>query len=169
MAFVLYDVLPTEIVWEIEKQKQKLCMKDVVEEYNTINNFIKRNTEDSYYSWLFEFAKNKNAMWEETHSDEELVEIYSELFTDGFSEEKKQLLYEDMYDNFDNYQFQEDYSDKLYSSYDEFRTGDWSVEEFWWGVGWWNAEFQQDSSDEDDWDGGIGNICLSATKNKWVM
>ena len=114
------------------EQKQKLCMKDVVEEYNTINNFIKRNTEDSYYSWLFEFAKNKNAMWEETHSDEELVEIYSELFTDGFSEEKKQLLYEDMYDNFDNYQFQEDYSDKLYSSYDEFRTGDWSVEEFWW-------------------------------------
>ena len=120
MAFVLYDVLPTEIVGEIEKQKQKLC------------NFIKRNTEDSYYEWLFEFAKNKNAMWEETYSDETLVEYYPELFTDGFSEEKKQLLYEDMYDNFDNYQFQEDYSDKLYNSYDEFRTGDWSVEEFWW-------------------------------------
>jgi len=132
MAFVLYDVLPTEIVGEIEKQKQKLCMKDVVEEYNTINNFIKRNTEDSYYEWLLEFAKNKNAMWEEGLSDETLVEYYPELFTDGFSEEKKQIIYNEWYDTFDYYEFRDDYSDKLYNSYDEFRTGDWSVEESWW-------------------------------------
>ena len=42
-------------------------------------------------------------MWEETLTDEEMVEYYPELFTDGFSEEKKQIIYEDMYDNFDIY------------------------------------------------------------------
>ena len=131
MAFVLNALLPLELVWEIEIQKQKLCMKDVVEEYNTVNNFIKRNTEDSYYYWLLKFAKNKNAMWEETLTDEDIIKYWPETFGNGITKENREELYNELHSEFDDNHFQEDYSDKIYSSYDEFRLGDWMVEEYW--------------------------------------
>ena len=135
MAFVLNALLPLELVWEIEIQKQKLCMKDVVDEFNTISNFIKRNShagENTYYEHLFLFVKNKNNMWEESLTDEEMVKDYPELFTDGFSEEKKQLVYEDIYNDYDSYEFQDrEYDETFYTDYDEFRMGDWDVEPSW--------------------------------------
>ena len=161
MAFVLYDVLPTEIVWEIEKQKQKLCMKDVVDEFNTISNFIKRNShagENTYYEHLFLFAKNKNNMWGESLTDEEMVKDYPELFTDGFSEEKKQIIYEDIYNDYDSYEFQDrEYDETIYTDYNEFRMGDWDVEESWRRTLPYNGllpdssiGFLPDSSDEEE-------------------
>jgi hypothetical protein len=171
MAFVLYDVLPTEIVWEIEKQKQKLCMKDVVDEFNTISNFIKRNShagENTYYEHLFLFAKNKNNMWGESLTDEEMVKDYPELFTDGFSEEKKQIIYEDIYNDYDSYEFQDrEYDETIYTDYNEFRMGDWDVEESWRttdyngllpdsSIGFLpNSSDEEEDSDEDDWDDGL--------------
>jgi hypothetical protein len=136
MAFVLYDVLPTEIVWEIEKQKQKLCMKDVVDEFNTISNFIKRNShagENTYYEIYFSYTKIKTPYMGREHlTDEEMVKDYPELFTDGFSEEKKQIIYEDIYNDYDSYEFQDrEYDETIYTDYNEFRMGDWDVEESW--------------------------------------
>ena len=115
--------------------EQKLRMKDVVDEFNTISNFIKRNShagENTYYEHLFLFAKNKNNMWEESLTDEEMVKDYPELFTDGFSEEKKQIIYEDMYNDYDSYEFQDrEYDETIYTDYNEFRMGDWDVEPSW--------------------------------------
>lgn len=48
MASCLYEVLPTEIVWEIYEHLHRSRMHDVVEEYNKYNNYIKRNCEDAY-------------------------------------------------------------------------------------------------------------------------
>lgn len=136
------------------EQQQKLCMKNVVDEFNTISNYIKRNIhagENNYYDFLFQFAKNKNNMGRESLTDEEMVKYYPELFTDGFSEEKKQIIYEDMYNDYDSYEFQDrEYDGKIYDDYNEFRMGDWDVEEFWHSVGWWNDEFLPNSSDEEE-------------------
>ena len=140
--------------------EQKLRMKDVVDEFNTISNFIKRNShagENTYYEHLFLFAKNKNNMWEESLTDEEMVKDYPELFTDGFSEEKKQLVYEDIYNDYDSYEFQDrEYDETFYTDYDEFRMGDWDVEEFWHTTDYngllpdSSIGFLSDSSDEEE-------------------
>ena len=145
MAFVLYDVLPTELVWEIEKQMQKLCIQDVVNELklirkqkmgieniNTqikqISGFIKRNIEDSYYEWYLDFATGRKNMWEECVTDEQLLEFYPANFVGGITPENREIMYNLMNEWYDDTIFR----DNDIIAYDDFRTGIWEVEPVWW-------------------------------------
>lgn len=115
--------------------EQKLRMKDVVDEFNTISNFVKRNIhsgENTYYEFLFRFAKNKNNMGEESLTDEEIIKFWPETFGNGITKENREELYNELHSDYDNYEFQDrEYDGKIYTDYDDFRMGDWDVEEFW--------------------------------------
>ena len=115
--------------------EQKLRMKDVVDEFNTISNFVKRNIhsgENNYYEFLFSFAKNKNNMGEESLTDEEIIKFWPETFGNGITKENREELYNELHSDYDNYEFQDrEYDGKIYTDYDDFRMGDWDVEEFW--------------------------------------
>ena len=132
MSYELYKFLPTELVWEIYEHLHRSCMRDVVEEYNKYNHYIKRNCEDSYP--IFQFISGRYKIGKECYSDELLLELYPQLFKNGITDKRRQTFYNALYRSYDNFYFtgDRDYDMELYSDYDDFRTGNWSPECCWW-------------------------------------
>jgi hypothetical protein len=132
MASCLYEVLPTEIVWEIYEHLHRSRMHDVVEEYNKYNNYIKRNCEDAYP--ILQFITGKYKMGEECYTDELMLEMYPIMFKNGITAEKRTTFYKRVYHSYDKYYFmgERDYDMELYNDYDDFRMGNWSPECCWW-------------------------------------
>jgi hypothetical protein len=126
MCDELYQFIPTELIYEIEKQLLYSYKRDVVNDIKKISGFIKRNTEDSYYKWFVDFATGRKTMWEECHSDEQLLEYYPQRFIGGITKENLEKMYSIMNRWYDDSVFDGSYG------YNEFRLGDWEVEPFWW-------------------------------------
>ena len=132
MSYVLYQFLPTEIVWKIYEDLHRSYTRDLNIEYLRYSDYIKRNCEDGFP--IVEFISKKIPLNDECYNDEFLLEYYPKIFGDVVTDKARSDFFKLLNLSFDNFYFygRRDYDMELYKNYDDFRFGDWSPELSWW-------------------------------------
>ena len=132
MSYVLYQFLPTEIVWKIYEDLHRSYTRDLNIEYLRYSDYIKRNCEDGFP--IVEFISKKIPLNDECYNDEFLLEYYPKIFGDVVTDKARSDFFKLLNLSFDNFYFygRRDYDMELYKNYDDFRFGDWTPELSWW-------------------------------------
>ena len=132
MSYVLYQFLPTELVWKIYEDLHRSYTRDLNIEYLRYSDYIKRNCEDGFP--IVEFISKKIPLNDECYNDEFLLEYYPKIFGDVVTDKARSDFFKLLNLSFDNFYFygRRDYDMELYKNYDDFRFGDWTPELSWW-------------------------------------
>ena len=132
MSYVLYQFLPTEIVWKIYEDLHRSYTRDLNAEFLKYSDYIKRNCEDGFP--IVEFISKKIPLNSDFYNDAILLEYYPKIFGDVVTDKARSDFFKLLNLSFDNFYFygRRDYDMELYKNYDDFRFGDWTPELSWW-------------------------------------